>query len=363
MKLAIATYATERYSYALPNVGRRIASAIYNAQIEDGIFIFVGDNSEKIKESALLHIGGVLPKSWVFRFIPLNLDDKELTNYKKGAQLLIAQMQTTAFAEARKENVDFFWSIESDVLVSPNSLQCSLDMLNFDNGYYDVAMCPYPSQGGGAFLGGRGTYEKHIEDDFSEEEKDIEEHILQELDDREKEVLQENFEPSKEWLDRGKELHDIVKKASPKQNVFTANGKKWKKRGWMEYAYPAIGKGSIVPTDWVGLGCTLLSRKALTLADFEGYQGEGTQDLYLGWNFWKPNNINMCVIPHCVCDHIVRRRGEGKDEQLWENFIHVLAYHEAEGECEGHLRQRHITFYNHTAGEKPKEDIQETIDE
>lgn len=60
----------------------------------------------------------------------------------------------------------------------------------------------------------------------------------------------------------------------------------------------------------------------------------------------------MCVITHSPCDHAIRQR-EG-EEQKWEDFILVNSYHEAEGDFEGHLRQRHSILYNHTAGEKPK---------
>ena len=35
-------------------------------------------------------------------------------------------------------------------------------------------------------------------------------------------------------------------------------------------------------------------------------------------------------------------------------FCPCRAYHEIEGECEG-MRQRHIPFYTHVAGEKVKE--------
>lgn len=354
MRLCIATYATERYDYALPNVGRRIASCLYHSNIQEGDFIFVGDNSEKIRESALLYIGDLLPEGFRFHFLPLNLADKSLKNYKEEAQLLIAQMQSSAFTYARKLNADYLWSIESDVLVPSNALSVSLDILKFDNGYYDVAMCSYPSQGGGAFLGGRGDYQHHIAEDFTEEEKELEEEIIEELENRKKQITEEGFEPTKEWYERGNELHEIIKKSPPKGNVFQANSKRWRKRGWMEFAYPAIGKGAILPTDWVGLGCTLLSKKALALAHFDGYEGKGTQDLYLGWTHWKPNGINMCVTTHVICDHIIRKRKENSEEQLWEDFTHVMAYHEQEGECIGHLRQRHVPFYRHIAGEKPK---------
>lgn len=362
MNLAIATYATEKYSYALPNVGRRIASALHYANINKGTFIFIGDKTEKIKESALLYIRDVLPSDFEFKFIALNLADKDKKNYKNDAQLLIAQMQQSAFVEARKLDCDYFWSIESDVLVSPNSLQVSLDMLAFDKGYYDVCMCPYPSQGGGSFLGGRGTYQKQIEEDFSDEERVVPEDLQKQLEERNKQIEDENFEPDEKWHEEGQELYKKVKECPPKENVFLANGKKWKKRGWLEYAYPAIGKGSVVPTDWVGLGCTLISRKALSYSNFDGYQGAGTQDLYLGWTFWKPNEINMCVTPHSICDHIIRKRGEDAEDQIFEDFIHVQGYHELEGELEGHLRQRHVPFYTFIAGEKyrepPKEDEQ-----
>lgn len=357
MNICISTYATQRYDYALPSVGRRIASAIYNASLPTGDFIFVGDKSAKIKECAYKYIDDALPEGWRFHYLALDLNDNGLKNYKENAQLLIAQMQGSAFTLARKLNLDYFWSVESDVLVSPNSLQVSLDILNFDSNYYDVCMCSYPSQGGGSFLGGRGTHQKAIEDDFTEDEKELPDEIREELKARQEELDQEDFNPTEEWMQRGGELGKIVREAPPLQNVFAANAKKWKQRGWMEYAYPAIGKGAILPTDWVGLGCTLLSKKALAYAHFDGYTGGGTQDLYLGWNFWKPNDINMCVTTHSICDHIIRKRINGTEEQSWDEFIHVQAYHEPEGECIGHLRQTHKPFYTHIAGEKFREEV------
>jgi hypothetical protein len=354
VNIGIATYATERYTYALPNFGRRICASIHHSKIKKGKFIFIGDNSEKIKQSALLYIGELLPKNWEFIFIPLDLSDKDLKNYKEHAQLLIAQMQSYAFSEARKLNLDFLWSVESDVLVSANSLSVSLDILKFDSGYYDVAMCSYPSQGGGAFLGGRGDHTNHIYEDYLPEEKDIPEDVIKEYGELIKKFEEKPQEVTKEDVEKRREFDEKLKEYPPKGNVFEANAKKWRRRGWMEYAYPAIGKGAIVPTDWVGLGCTMMSRKALSYAHFDGYEGRGTQDLYMGYTFWYPNDIKMCVTTHSICDHVIRQRGEG-EEQLWEDFIHAQAYHEHDGECKGHLRQNHIPFYNHIAGELPKE--------
>ena len=125
----------------------------------------------------------------------------------------------------------------------------------------------------------------------------------------------------------------------------------------MEAAYPAIGKGAIVPTDWVGLGATMLSKKALSLAHFDGYEGKGTQDLYLGWTRWKPAGLNMCVTTHSICDHVVRKR-DGEN-QVWDDFTHVHVYHEMDGEYEGHLRQRHGKHYTFEAGELPHEEKEE----
>ena len=71
------------------------------------------------------------------------------------------------------------------------------------------------------------------------------------------------------------------------------------------------------------------------------------------WNRFTPNGLKMCVITHSPCDHAIRQRNG--DDQLWENFVLVNAYHETEGDFVGHLRQKHTKLYNHTAGEKPIE--------
>ena len=103
----------------------------------------------------------------------------------------------------------------------------------------------------------------------------------------------------------------------------------------MDYAYPGIGLGAIVPSDWCGLGCTLLSKRALALADFNGYEGLGTQDLFLCWHRWHQAGLRIACVPHVVCDHI-KRRGEG--------IVHHRAFHEQTGEFRGHLRQRAQPF-------------------
>lgn len=350
MKLYIATYATKKYRYALPNFGRRVASAIAFSKIKKATFLFIGDQTPELKQDALKYIADVLPKGITFKFIGLDLNDANAKNYDESSQLLIAQLQSCAFTEARKNNATHFWSLESDVLVPPNSLSVSLDILKFDNGYYDVAMCSYPSQGGGCFLGGRGSYQHPIGEDFTDEERNIPDDLLKERDEHLK-VKDKNDD----WHEKQKEIRDKIKECEPKDNVYGLNAKKWRARGWMEYSYPAIGKGAIVPTDWVGLGCTMLSQRALALAHFDGYEGFGTQDLYLGWHRWKPSGLNLCVTTHAICDHVIRLRKEG-DKQDYNEIKISNAFHEPEGECVGHLRQRFSKHYRMTAGELPIKD-------
>jgi hypothetical protein len=342
-----ATYATKRYAYALPNFGRRLSAALASSN-ETGLFIMVADESDEIKQLSDKWIKDILPNGWDYELIQLPLNDN-LKNYKEDAQLLIAQMQGAAMTRARQLRASYFLSLESDVLVPPNAITVAMDCIHFDNNYYDIAMCSYPSQGGGSFLGGRGTQYRHIEEDIDIEERDLPKELVKEIKDSEKVKPEKRL---KEWYENRAELIKKTQEYPPKGNVYELNAKKWKKRGWMDFAYPAIGKGAIVPTDWVGMGCTLLSEKALQLAHFDGYEGYGTQDLYLCWHRWKPAGINMCVTTHAICDHVIRQRGEG-DSQIWEDFIVINACHELDGEYEGHLRQRPSKLYTFEAGEKP----------
>ena len=359
-KIFIATYATKRYGYAFPNWARRMSACLANSKNCTGQILLVTDESDLVDSVAGAEIAQSLPDGWEFKYQKLPLaDDEGLSNYKKDAQLLIAQMQSSALTEARRSDCDYFWSVESDVLVPYNALECAMQTLQFDGGYYDVAMVTYPSQGGGSFLGGRGTYQHQIAEDFLPEELALPDELKEEIKQRDKDITEEGFKPTKEWLDRGREVHEEIKKHPPAKDIWkTIAEHGWRKRGWMESAYPAIGRGAILPTDWVGMGCTLLSRKAMLTAHFDGYEGSGTQDLFLGWNCWKPLKMNFAVITHTVCDHIIRARGQDdKDgsKQSFEKFVHVHAHHENEGDYEGHLRQTHKPHYLFKAGEKHNE--------
>jgi len=343
-KLILGTCATQRYKYALPAFGRRVFASIYESNIKEGHIIFVGDQSDEIQNSYTSYIESLLPEGWTSEIIKLDLDDSGLNNYKEDAQFLIAKMQSRLFQRARQLGADYFLSLESDVLIAPNSIRVCIDSLKYDNGYYDVCMCTYPSQGGGSFLGGFGTYRNPIAEDHLISEREIPEKVLQKYNKLQERVRNLKKE-DKKLLEQWGKISEEVKSYPPKDNIFTLNGKNWRRRGWMEYTYPGIGKGALLPTDWVGLGCTMISSRALALAHFDGYQGKGTQDLYVGWNFWTPNDIKMCVSTHSICDHIIRDR-DG-DNQSFDKFTHVRAFHEPEGEYRGHLRQEHLPFHNH----------------
>jgi len=108
----------------------------------------------------------------------------------------------------------------------------------------------------------------------------------------------------------------------------------------LELAYPGIGRGAILPTDWVGLGCTLMSRAALALANFEGYALKGTQDLFLCWERWHPAGLRLAVVPHILCHHVKRDRNKPDELIFWR------AYHETAGEFIGHPRVRREPFHD-----------------
>jgi len=260
-------------------------------------------------------------------------------HYKKDRQILIATLQSVGFDRARNWGCDFLWSVEADVLVPHNALSVSLDMLRFDNGYYDVAFVTYPSQGGGSFLGGYGSYTHPIAEDFLPEERVLPSKLkilLESCENRlkDKDISRESFEKENKRLQR---IYERIKKCPPIGNVFELNAKKWRRRGWLDNSHVGTGRGAVIETDWTGLGCTLMSYKAAALAHFDGYDGGGTQDLYLNWRKWHPEGLRFCCITHTICDHIVRDEKEG--------LVVLKSYHEPEGETKGHLRHRRVPFH------------------
>jgi len=342
MRLAIYTTATEGYTHALKAQARKVAAclAVCNHPIEKVLIMVVSNSLECIQPAIELY-KKILPKAEIEPIVEESFGTG-FENYKVDAQLLIAQMRTAATIQALAWEADYCLSLDCDVLPPPNAIRCMIDMICFDGGYgqfYDVAFCPYTSHSGGAFMGGRGTNRHHILPDFYSDEREVPLEISEEL-----KLLTQNPNENGERIQKIKE---IIESCPPQGNVFSANAKSgWRPRGWLDFAYPAIGRGSVVPIDWSGFGCTMMSRKALALCDWTGYLGLGTEDLFINFKRWKPANIEMACIPHCACDHVVRhptRKGE---------FVHIFAGHEQEGEQYGHLRSVPLPWYSQEPGER-----------
>lgn len=330
--ICAATYFTKRWCYCAESWLEHFSVAIRG---KTGHLIVANDDSPECER-----IFGKIEKrmdqvGWgCHRVVITENDDNE--PYKEKAQYVIAKMQQKTFAKGRELGATAFWSSEIDVMPMPNSLSVLMQMLEFDDGYYSIAMATYPN---GLFLGGRGTPQEPICQDFYPEERNLPKELAELIKKQEKQ--KKDFlkkPPTKEELvkfsEDAQKISEGIRLAPPKMNIFSAQAKKWRKRGWMEFAYPGIGKGAVVPTDWVGLGCTLLNQKALDLAMYDGYDLMGTQDLYLCWKKWHPAGLRMCVVPHVACSHIKRTNGQKDSEP-----VYMEAAHEATGDAIGHLRQ------------------------
>jgi hypothetical protein len=368
-------------------------------KINEGKIVLVGDNSQELMDVEEFY-KEILPSSWSVIRLSSNLEDG-LPNYKMGAQLVIARMRSIGFSFARRHQFDLCWSLDSDVLPPHNALACMLQMLEFDSGFYGVACCPYPSQGGGDFLGGRGTDQNPLLPDCYEDERLFPKDLVDRIEIFKKELSEGLLKEGPELDAKRKQFADEIQKCPPKGDVFFLNShtgtkenprgvllfakelkkrlaadenflelelatilieeeeKRWKglgfrRRGWLSAAYPGIGLGSIVPIDWFGFGCNLLSKKALSLAQFEGYEGGGTEDLYVIRKKWARNGIRMCAITHCVCDHVIRVKDS-------KEFILLQCYHESNNqECLGHLRVDRRPWFQQVDGEKAKEEKKES---
>ena len=332
--LAIATYATRSYFHVWPQFLRRIAAAA--AHHAEAHFILATDESDEAK-TAIEAARHELPEGWRIAAVALPLDDggEGGKDYQVPAQMRIAALQGAAFALARKIRATALWSVESDNLVPPDALRVAewaLTMPTEDGSpYYSVAAITYPN---GLFLGGNGSPQRHIEEDFNEKERKLPPRLVRAL-----ESCRARLKDCKDAKVRDREgkrlmrLDERVKKCPPDGTIWEVTAKHgWRRRGWLDFAYPGVGRGGIVPSDWCGLGCTLLSARALALADFCGYDGQGTQDLFLCWQRWHPAGLRIAAITHTAADH-VKRDTDGK-------IVHHRAWHETGGTYRGHLRQR-----------------------
>lgn len=347
-QLVITVCATQSFCYAGKTLGRRLAANLLAAKWTDpGTAIIAGDDSEEVKDMAK-HWRSALPKDWEVKILNVGREDKGVVLYKNASQIFLAKLRTAAFTEARKLNPRYTWSLDSDTLPHDNALRCMITMLEFDNGYYSISTCPYPND---LFLGGRGTRYNQIANDFTDEERVIPPELAKLRDDLFAEEKAHEAavktaalpEPKPEWIklqeDFAKRREEIGKKlreCPPDGHIWQVIGKHgWRQRGWMDNAYPAIGVGAVVPSDWCGFGCTLLSARALSLSDWEGYDGGGTEDLWVIWNKWQPSGLRINVITHCPCDHVLaakKRDPKGTVPTL------VRSYHQPDGEDIGHLR-------------------------
>lgn len=399
--IAVTICSTRSYAYALIAQARKVVACIEREP--KGVVILVGDNSPQIQkakefyESVLPGAGVPTGRSerdegvaspWRCELITGKFEDG-LKNYKNPAQLIIARMRSIAFDRARQLQADLCWSLDSDVLPPPNALRVMKQMLEFDDRFYSVSTCPYPSQGGGPFLGGRGTPERPILPDFYDDEREIPDELQKRMKECQERLKKLKGRPDAKWLKEHSAISEEVKKCRPIGDPFFVNShtglkpfiaalestlpkdfpknsdlpkkvldriktvsehyspKGYRRRGWLPSAYPGIGIGAVVPTDWCGFGCTLMSRRALSLAQFDGYDGSGTEDLYVVWKRWHRHGLKINVIPHSPCDHVIR------DRQRKGKFILCQAFHESkEPEFVGHLRIEPRPWYQQTEGEK-----------
>jgi hypothetical protein len=344
--IAIATAATKSYLHAWPQCVRSIAAAA--AHHETAHFIFATDESKEGK-AAEETAKNELPAGWSVVVLRMKIED-DAKDYKHAAQLRIAALQGAAFAFARaKVRADALWSVESDNIVPANALRVlewTLAMPTADGSpLYDIAAATYPN---GLFLGGFGSQQHPIAEDFLPAERKLNPRLALCLATCEKRLSHPSSVPHTSYFAREQKrlarLRERVKKCAPDGNIWEVTAKHgWRRRGWMDYAYPGIGEGAVVPSDWCGLGCTLMSKRALALADFSGYDGGGTQDLFLCWHRWHPANLRIACVPHIACDHVKREKsieidpktGEKKEG---EQITHYRAYHEQDPDYRGHLR-------------------------
>lgn len=343
--IAVTVCSTRSYAYALIAQARKITAAIEREP--RGVVILVGDNSAEIQRAHEFY-QRVLPAKWQVELLTGKFEDG-LKNYQNAAQLVIARMRSIGFDRARQLGVDFCWSVDSDVLPPPNALRVMKQMLEFDDGYYSVSTCPYPSQGGGGFLGGRGIPERPILPDFYDDEREIPSDLKKKMEQHQARIKKLKGQPDRKWMQQLKELSAAVQQCKPIGNVFFCNSKAFRRRGWMHAAYPEIGIGAVVPSDWCGFGCTLMNKRALALAQFDGYDGGGTEDLYVCWKRWyrAAPAIRINVIAHSPCDHVIR------DPKRNGKFILCQAFHESKDqECVGHLRIEPRPWYQQADGEQ-----------
>ena len=349
--LAVTICATEKYQYAMSAQARAIHANLRHLEIPISI-ILVGDAGLRKKSSLYADLFSGVKERVTIELIE-GFEPPAGENYKNEAQLLIAQMRTAAFQKARIKGATLCWSLDSDVIPKTSSCYATLRwILDIPDRFYEVAISPYPSQGGGDLLTGRGTPENPISQDFKREERNISEDLKNRMaaHDEAMKAIRPPNQPTKELVDEANAINKLLGEMPPLGNVFEMNARHgWRRRGWLSASYPGLGRGTIVPTDWCGFGSTLMGRRALDECDFLGYEGAGTEDLFIVWTRWHQAGIRIGSALHEPSSH-VSRRSDGK--YFVASIRFVTDADETKGECVGHLRIIHKPFYAHDRGEK-----------
>lgn len=349
--LAVTICATEKYRYAMHAQARAIHANLRHLRHPIHI-ILAGDEGLKPIEAFYKTLFQHQPETTIARIAGFEAREGD-ANYKNGAQLLIAQMRTAAFTRARQLGATCCWSLDSDVIPKSAGTYATLRwILDIPGSFYEVAISPYPSQGGGEMLTGRGTPEHPILTDFQPEERNVPEDLQKRIDLNKVSLaaLKPPAQAPRELIEEAQAIAKLIDACPPRGNVFEMNGRfGWKRRGWLAMAYPGLGRGAIVPSDWCGFGSTLLGRRALDECDFFGYDGGGTEDLFVVWHRWHQAGIRIASALHEPSHHVSRRR----DGKYFISFVRfVTDGDEWKGECTGHLRTLQRPFYAHEPGEQ-----------
>jgi len=346
MKLAITIPVTQSYAYALHSQARDIQANISYAGIDFKDVHLILITNKHWGPDCYDYYSELMP-GINMHHVQIEIKDHNEKNYKESAAHTVYTLRMYGFAKARSLQVDFLWSLDSDVLIKANALKAMLWTLEFDNNWFGVASCAYQSNGGANnnFLFGYGNYTRHILPDYYPEERKVPKRYLDLKEKLEKEL--KTNKNSDRFTKIFKTLHWLdkrIEKYPPIDNVFGLSAKfGYKKRGWSENAMPGVT--GICPVDWIGLGCCVISKKALDLVSGgHGYGLQGTDDLFIIYNYWRPNNIRIAAIPMIPSSHVIRNKENGQ--------LRVLhSYLETEGECAGHLRTKIAPFYEFKSGE------------
>ena len=216
MSLCVATYFTKRWTYCAASWSEHLRAALDGFA---GTLIVSTDHSQESLDSVNVIKNKI--KEFPCVHVISEIQDGH-TPYKTEAQKVIATIQQKAFSAARDLKCNAFWSVESDVLVPPNALKILRQALEFDEGYYDVAMVTYPN---GLFLGGRGTPEHQISPDTYDDERLIPKELSKKL----KKIKVTSKETAEEYA----KLREQVQ-ACPPKGIFLSYRRKNGERedGW-----------------------------------------------------------------------------------------------------------------------------------